>query len=223
MREMKILVVDDDPGIRKVLGMYLKREGYEVVESTDGASALDEAPTCNLVILDLMLPKMSGWDIAKLLSDQYPELPILILSSCKTEDERVHGLELGADDYVVKPFSPREVVARVKGLLRRVGLFEDLRYGELSIQPATREVYLGSKVVPLPKLEFDLLLILAQHPGMVWSRERLLERIWGPDFPGITRVVDVRIAALRKRLGNEKGHCPYIETVHGVGYKFKDP
>jgi two-component system, OmpR family, alkaline phosphatase synthesis response regulator PhoP len=219
---MKILIVDDDPGIRKVLSMYLERDGYEVVESVDGASALAEAPTCNLVILDLVLPQLSGWDVAKLLLDQYPELPILILSACKTEDERVHGLELGADDYVVKPFSPREVIARVKGLLRRVGLVDELRYGELSIHPGPREVYLGPKAIPLPKLEFDLLLILAQHPGMVWSRERLLERVWGPDFPGITRVVDVRIAALRKKLGDESGGCPYIETVHGVGYKFRD-
>ncbi len=219
---MKILVVDDDPGIRKVLGLYLRRGGYEVLESADGKGAFDQAPGCNLVILDLMLPEMSGWDIAKLLLQEYPELPILILTACKTEDERVYGLELGADDYVVKPFSPREVMARVKGILRRVGLPNDLRYGELHIDPAAREVYRGGEAVLLTKLEFDLLLMLAQHPGLVWSRERLLERVWGPDFPGITRVVDVRVAALRKKLGDKPDGGQLIETVHGVGYKFKN-
>ena len=219
---MKILVVDDDPDIRKVLNLYLTREGYEVVEAEDGASAVDQASTCNLVILDLALPDVSGLDIAKLLLREYPELPILILTASRTEDERVHGLELGADDYVVKPFSPREVVARVRGLLRRVGLPDDLRYGELLIHPATREVFSGSEPVPLTKLEFDLLLILAQHPGMVWQRERLLERVWGTDFPGTTRVVDVRIAGLRKKIGDEPGDSQYIETVHGIGYRFRD-
>jgi len=218
---VKVLVVDDDPGIREVLRLYLTREGYDVVESAGGAGALDAAPTCNLVILDLMLPELSGWDIARLLLREYPELPILILSACKTENERVSGLELGADDYVVKPFSPREVVARVKGLLRRVGLHDDLRYGDLLIHPATREVYRGGEPVALTKLEFDLLLIMAQHPGLVWGRERLLERVWGPDFPGTARVVDVRVAALRKKLGGEPGDR-YIETVHGLGYRFRD-
>ncbi len=219
---MKILVVDDDPGIREVLRAYLTREGYQVVEAGDGESAIDEAPTCNLVILDLMLPGMTGWDVAELLLHDYSELPVLLLTACKTEDERVYGLELGADDYVVKPFSPREVVARVKGLLRRVGLHDNLRYGDLLIHPATREVFCGSKAVQLTKLEFNLLLVLAQHPGMVWRRERLLERVWGSDFPGITRVVDVRIAALRKKLGDESGDCDYIETVHGIGYRFRE-
>lgn len=218
---MKILVVDDDPGIREVLRIYLTREGYQVVESAGGVNALDEAPTCNLVILDLLMPDISGWDIAKLLLHDHPDLPILMLTACKTEDERVYGLELGADDYVVKPFSPREVVARVRGLLRRAGLNDELCFEELRIRPASREVYLGEEAVALTKLEFDLLLVMAQHPGMVWGRERLLERVWGPDFPGITRVVDVRIAALRKKLGDElRGR--YIETVHGVGYKFRD-
>lgn len=219
---MRILVVDDDPGIRKVLRMYLEREGFEVVEDPDGTTALVEAPRSNLVVLDLMLPELSGWEIAKTLLHDYPDLPILILTSCSSEDERVYGLELGADDYVVKPFSPREVAARVKTLLRRVGLHNELHYGELRICPATREVYLGSEALSLSKIEFDLLLALAQHPGMVWSRERLLERVWGLDYFGITRVVDVRVADLRKKLGDKPGKSQYIKTVHGVGYKFRD-
>lgn len=218
---MKILVVDDDPGVRRVLRMFLERSGYEVTELVDGVGVFDYAPTCDLVILDLMLPELSGWAIAELLLRDHPDLPIIILTGCDTEDERVFGLELGAFDYVVKPFSPREVIARVKGILKRNGLHKDVHYGDLLIQTDTREVYRGSEAVQLTKLEFDLLLALAQYPGMVWSRERLLERVWGPGFPVVTRVVDVRIAALRKKLqGPSDGH--YIETVHGVGYRSRN-
>lgn len=219
---MKILVVDDDVAICEVLRAYLEREGFQVLEASDGESALLKAPKANLVVLDLMLPEIDGWAVAETLRIDYPELPLLMLTACDTEDERIHGLELGADDYVVKPFSPREVVARIKALLRRVGLQDDLYYGDLLIRPKNREVYCHGELLTLPRLEFDLLLILMQHPGVVWRRERLLERVWGPDFPGITRVVDVRIASLRKRIGDVAEGCDYIETVHGVGYRFRD-
>jgi two-component system alkaline phosphatase synthesis response regulator PhoP len=219
---VRILVVDDDPAIRRLLGGYLQREGYETLEARDGEEALREAAKANLVVLDLILPSVSGWDVARTVLSDYPELPILMLSACGSEDERIQGLELGACDYVVKPFSPREVVARVKSLLRRVGLKDDLRFGELLISPGSRRVYLSGKLLSLPRLEFDLLLTLVQHPGMVWRRERLLERVWGPDFPGITRVVDVRVAALRKKIRDEAESPRFIETNHGVGYRFKD-
>ena len=126
---MRILVVDDDPAIREILGIYLEREGLEVLEAQDGQVALNEAHKADLVVLDLLLPELSGWQVAESLLRDYPELPILMLTACGSEDERVYGLELGADDYVVKPFSPREVVARVKVLLRRVGLQDHLEYG----------------------------------------------------------------------------------------------
>lgn len=221
---MKILLVDDDPNHVKVLKMYLAREGYEVIEVQDGASALLRAPEAKLVILDLMLPELDGWSVARILRRDLPDLPILMLTGCGTEDDRVQGLELGADDYVVKPFSPREVVARVKALLRRVGLGQEVRCGDLRILPESRDVYNLSEALLLTKLEFDLLLTLAQHPGMVWSRERLLERVWGLGFPGTTRAVDVRVACLRKKLGDEAHGSGggYIETVHGVGYRFRD-
>lgn len=219
---LRVLLVDDDPAILEVLSAYLKREGYKVIEAHDGKAALELAPTCNLVVLDLMLPEIDGLEVARVLKEDYPELPILILTAKGSEGERVYGLELGADDYVVKPFSPREVVARVKSLLRRSGLSESVHCGELRVRPAAHEVYLGEAPLSLSKLEFDLLLTLMQHPGMVWSRERLLERVWGPDFPGIERVVDVRIAALRKKLGDDPETPHYIETVHGVGYRFRE-
>lgn len=220
---MNVLIVDDDPAIREVLRLYLEREGFGVTEAEDGRAALERAATADLVILDLMLPKKSGWEVAEHLVRDRPELPLLILSVRGSEVERVRGLKLGADDYVVKPFSPSEVVARVQALFRRVGLQDDLTYGELSICTSRREVYQKGALLPLSRLEFDLLLALARHPGMVWRRERLLERVWGPEFPGLTRTVDVRIAALRKKLGDEAESARYIETVHGVGYRFRTP
>lgn len=217
---VKILLVEDDPSHVEVLQRYLVRDGYEVLEVREGQSALLRAPEVNLVVLDLMLPDISGWDVVKVLRRDVPELPILMLSALGTEDDKMQGFELGADDYVVKPFSPREVVARVKALLRRTGLGETLHYGELLIFPERREVYCGADLLELSRLEFNLLLTLAQHPGLVWTRDRLLERVWGLDFPGTTRTVDVRVAALRKKLGDEVGNL-YIQTVHGVGYQFK--
>lgn len=219
---MRILVVDDDVAICEVLGAYVEREGYELLLASDGEAALTRAAKANLVVLDLMLPVISGWEVAKTLRRGYPELPILILTARDSEDERIQGLELGADDYVVKPFSPREVMARIKALLRRVGLQDNLKFGDLLICPLSREVYLRGELLSLARLEFDLLLTLAQHSGMVWRRERLLERVWGSDFPVVTRAVDVRVAALRKKLRDEAENSAYIETVHGVGYKFKD-
>ncbi len=218
----KVLVVDDDPAIREILRAYLSREGYELLEADDGEAALELAPQADLVVLDLMLPKLDGWAVAERLRELRPELPVLMLTARGEEEERVRGLELGADDYVTKPFSPRELVARVKALLRRVGLKEELRYGELVIRPHTREVFLHGEPLHLSRLEFDLLLLLARHPGMVFSRDRLLERVWGEDFFGVDRVVDVHVAALRKKLGDDPEHPRYIETVRGVGYRFKE-
>lgn len=193
-----------------------------MIEVHDGAEALGRAPEANLVVLDLMLPGLDGWKVAKALRRDHPDLPILMLTALGTEDEKVRGLELGADDYVAKPFSPREVVARVRALLRRVGIGQELRCGDLLIFPERREVYCGADTLVLTRLEFDLLLTLVQYPGLVWSRERLLERVWGLDFPGTTRAVDARITSLRKKLRDDVGEVRYIETVHGSGYRFRD-
>ena len=218
----RVLLADDDPGIREVLRAYLERDGHEVLEAADGEAALELAPRCDALVLDLMLPKVDGWEVARLLQLDQPELPILMLTAHGSEDERVLGLEIGADDYVVKPFSPREVAARVKALLRRTGLDDALTHGALTLRTHSREVTVDGVPVRLSKLEYELLLALAQHPGLVWTRERLLERVWGPDFPGILRVVDVRIAALRKKLGDDADAPRFIATVHGVGYHFLD-
>ena len=196
---MKVLLVDDDPAILEVLGAFLRGAGFEVLEAEDGEKALELFPQADLVILDLMLPKVGGLEVARLIRQERPELPLLILTA------------------------KGEVVARVKALLRRAGLREELVYGPLRLLPTRREAYLAGKPLPLSRLEFDLLLTLAQHPGVVFSRERLLERVWGPGFPGVDRVVDVHIAALRKKLGDDPENPRFIETVRGVGYRFKDP
>ncbi|AFV75178.1 response regulator transcription factor [Thermus oshimai] len=219
---MKVLLVDDDPAILEVLEGYLKGAGFQVLKAEDGAEALALFPQADLVVLDLMLPKVDGFQVAQAIRQARPELPLLLLTARGEEEDRVRGLELGADDYVVKPFSPREVVARVKALLRRAGLKEELRYGPLRLLPKKREAYLGEEPLPLSRLEFDLLLTLAQHPGVVFSRERLLEKVWGPDFPGVDRVVDVHIAALRRKLGDDAENPRFIETVRGVGYRFRE-
>ena len=219
---MRVLLADDDPALLEVLGAYLRGAGFEVLEAKDGEKALELFPRADLIILDLMLPKLDGFRVLAEVRRERPELPILMLTARGEEEERVKGLELGADDYVVKPFSPKEVVARVKALLRRAGLKEELNYGPLRLLPKERQAYLEGKPLPLSQLEFDLLLTLAQHPGMVFTRERLLEKVWGPDFPGIDRVVDVHIAALRKKLMDDPENPRFIETVRGVGYRFRE-
>lgn len=215
-----VLLVDDDPAILEVLSAYLAREGYEVLLAEDGEEALGLIPRADVVILDLMLPKVEGLEVARRLRQAFPDLPLLMLTARGEEEDRINGLEL-ADDYVVKPFSPREVVARIRALLRRSGLREELRFQDLVIRPKERMAYLKGEPLPLSRLEFDLLLTLAQHPGMVFTRERLLEKVWGPDFLGVDRVVDVHIASLRKKLLDDWENPRYIETVRGVGYRFR--
>ncbi|MBF6593641.1 MAG: response regulator transcription factor [Thermaceae bacterium] len=218
----RVLLVDDDPAILEVLRIYLSREGHTLLEASDGEQALALAAQADVLILDLMLPKRSGWEVAQILRLEQPDLPILMLTARGEEQDRLQGLDLGAEDYVVKPFSPREVVARVRVLLRRRGLRDHLRFGDLELRPKKRLAYLGGEPLSLSKLEFNLLLTLAQHPGLVWSRERLLERVWGSDYPGIDRVVDVHMVALRKKLGDDAENPRYLETVRGVGYRFKE-
>lgn len=214
-----ILLIEDDPAVLEVLEAYLTAAGHQVLEARDGLSGIELAPAADLAIVDLMLPKMTGLEVVRWLGDNLPELPVLILSALGSEEDRVLGLEVGADDYVTKPFSPREVVARVKALLRRQGP-DRLNYGDLNIDPVARRVRLAGEEVALTKTEFDLLWLLVQHPGVAFSRERILARVWGTDFPGVDRVVDVHINSLRKKLGQEANSPGFIETVRGVGYRF---
>jgi DNA-binding response OmpR family regulator len=223
----KVLVVDDEPQIRTVLRGYLEAEGYDVAEAADGAealAALREDPPA-LVLLDVMLPGIDGLEVLRQLrsfSDAY----VILVTARAEEVDKLVGLGVGADDYVTKPFSPREVTARVKAMLRRDNRGDRtdadplLRFDGLSVNPAHREVEANGTSVVLSSLEFDLLTALAAEPGRVFSRAQLLEKVWGYDFYGDERVVDVHIRSLRARLGDDAGDPHLIATVRGVGYKF---
>ncbi|THF69217.1 response regulator transcription factor [Deinococcus sp. Arct2-2] len=216
-----VLVVDDDPAILEILKAYLEREGHVVLTAENGYDGERLLGQADVAVLDWMLPGMNGLDLIRQAQERYPDLPVLLLTARGEEEDRVHGLRIGADDYVVKPFSPREVVARVGAVLRRVQVHAQLRLGPLLLDASARQVKLAGQDVPLSRTEFDLLLTLAQHAGTVLTRERLLERVWGPEFIGTERVVDVNILALRRKLGDDPDAPTFIETVRGVGYRFR--
>jgi len=220
-----ILVVDDEANIVELARMYLEQEGFRVQSAADGAKALEmiarQPPA--LMVLDLMLPQVDGWEVCRRVRSgkAAPGLPILMLTARDDDVDKIVGLELGADDYVTKPFNPRELVARVKAILRRIRRAAlpqaPVHVGDLTIDPARHEVTVAGELVELRPKEFDLLLALAEHRGIVLSREQLLNLVWGYDFYGETRTVDVHIAHLRKRLGDSSS--VEIETVLAVGYK----
>ncbi|ACO47774.1 response regulator transcription factor [Deinococcus deserti] len=218
----RVLIVDDDPAILEILRAYLGAEGHEVLEAQDGQEARALLPRADVAVMDWMLPGAAGPVLAREARAAGLDLPILMLTARGEEEDKLHGLEEGVDDYVVKPFSPREIVARVRALLRRVGVHQDVRSDSLTMDLKRRTVMVDGLPVELSRLEFDLLAALALHPGLAWTRERLLERLWGPDFPGTERVVDVHITALRKKLGDDPERPRYIETVRGVGYRFRE-
>lgn len=223
-----IMLVDDEQHIIDLAQMYLEQEGYRISSATDGAQALKRILTelPSLVVLDLMLPSMDGWEICRRVRAE-SDLPIIMLTARNDDIDKIVGLELGADDYLTKPFNPRELVARVRAILRRSekrasgGIRDDsvvIAFGNLQIAPERRVVTVAGQAVDLRMKEFDLLLTLARDAGVVFSREKLLELVWGYDFAGETRTVDVHIAHLRHKL---EGMTPVIETVWGVGYKLE--
>lgn len=218
----RVLIVDDDPAILEILYAYLSREGYEVLQASDGHHARELLPRADLAVLDWMLPGVSGLDLAREARRANLDLPLLMLTARGEEEDKLRGLDLGIDDYVVKPFSPREVVARVRALLRRAGVRHAVSSGELFLNLRTRRATLAGEALDLSKLEYDLLSTFAQHPGLVWTRERLLERVWGHDFPSTSRVVDVHVTVLRRKLGDDAERPRFIETVRGIGYRFKE-
>ncbi|MPY66396.1 response regulator transcription factor [Deinococcus sp. SDU3-2] len=218
----RILIVDDDPAILDILGTYLRREGHTVLEAQDGGAGRERLAAADLAILDWMLPGITGLDLAREQRRAHPEFPILLLTARGEEEDKLRGLAVGADDYVTKPFSPREVVARVRALLRRAHLHDQVSAGGLHLDERTRTATLDGEGLSLTRLEFDLLLTLARHPGFVWSRDQLLERVWGPDFPGVERVVDVHMAGLRRKLGENPEQPRFIETLRGLGYRFRE-
>jgi two-component system alkaline phosphatase synthesis response regulator PhoP len=221
MASQTVLVVDDEHNIIELARLYLEQEGFTVEEAGDGLEALDKIRTVRpaVVVLDLMLPEIDGWEVCRRARAQ-SEVPIIMLTARSDDVDKIVGLELGADDYLTKPFNPRELVARVKAILRRyersVQPGRIIHLGELTIDPASREVTLAGLPVRLRAKEFDLLHTLAQHRGQVLSREQLLDLVWGYDYYGETRTVDVHVAHLRKKLS---GSDVEIETVRGVGYK----
>ncbi|RME52782.1 MAG: DNA-binding response regulator [Caldilineae bacterium] len=226
--EAKILLVDDEPHILELCQMYLAAEGFTVRTASQGAAALaqiEEEPP-DLVVLDLMMPEMDGWEVCRRIRQQ-GDLPIIMLTARDDDVDKIVGLELGADDYVTKPFNPRELVARVRAVLRRTGpqtptpdTEAPLRVGNVTVDPARREVTVDGAPVQLRSKEFDLLLHLVRNRGLVFTREQLLDAVWGYDYYGETRTVDVHIAHLRKELAASNVR---IETVWGVGYKLVGP
>jgi len=219
----RVLVVDDEPVVRDVLTRYLTHEGFEVDTAADGHAALTaiEAQPPNVIVLDLMLPKLSGLELLRLVRLE-SSVPVIILSARVSERERIAGLELGADDYVTKPYSPGEVVARVRAVLRR-GSGEPrapLEFGELVIDPVRREVRRAGEVVRTTRKEFDLLLRLASSPGRVYTRAELVESVWGYVWSGDTETVTVHIRRLRAKIEDDPSRPRRLVTVHGVGYRF---
>lgn len=232
MAPSKIMVVDDETYIVELVKFNLEKEGFEVVVAYDGRSALDlvrsEVP--DLIILDIMLPKMDGLEVCQALKQDinYHLIPIIMLTARAEEIDTVLGLELGADDYIKKPFSPREMVARVKARLRAVRILaaeqavgtQVFVFKNLLVVPDKYEAFLDDVKLELTPKEFELLKIMAIHRGQVFNREFLLEKIWGYEFSGDTRTVDVHIRHLRQKLKDDPNFPEYIETVRGVGYKF---
>ncbi len=219
-----ILLVDDEQNILDLATMYLEQERYRVITARDGLTALErvKAERPSLVVLDLMLPKLDGWQVCRRIRAE-SDIPIIMLTARDDDVDKIVGLELGADDYMTKPFNPRELVARIKAILRRSApartpTAAPLRIADLMIDPARRVVTVAERHVDLRAKEFDLLLTLAENEGIVLSREKLLDMVWGFDFYGQTRTVDVHVAHVRERI---KGSRVTIETVWGVGYKLE--
>ena len=230
-----VFIIDDETTIREVVRRYLEIEGYRVIEAGDGAQALEllRQQRADLVLLDIMLPNIDGYTLARALRNapdlraEHGSVPIIMLTSRGSENDRIAGFDLGIDDYVVKPFSPRELVARVKAVLRRAAPDDDLNaqppltLGDLHIDPARRSVEIKGKAVSLTAKEFDLLWWFARHPQQVLTREQLLEKVWGYDFYGDESTVTVHIRRLREKIEPDPANPTYILTLRGVGYKFE--
>ncbi|GGJ96972.1 alkaline phosphatase synthesis transcriptional regulatory protein PhoP [Lentibacillus kapialis] len=225
----QILIVDDETSIVTLLKFNIEQAGYETDVAYDGAEAIKKAESADfdLIILDLMLPEMDGMEVCKQLRVQKIDTPILMLTAKGEEFDKVLGLELGADDYLTKPFSPKEVVARIKAILRRSDKAEDnslsIQIGQLIIYPDRYEAEIRSEELTFTRKEFELLYYLASHKGKVLSRDQLLSAVWNYDFVGDTRIVDVHVSHLREKIEPDTKKPVYIKTVRGLGYKMEEP
>ncbi|KFN01979.1 DNA-binding response regulator [Bacillus clarus] len=222
MSKYRVLVVDDESDMRQLVGMYLDNFGYEWGEAENGKDALQklEKDHYDFVVLDIMMPEMDGISVCKEIR-KTSDVPIIFLTAKGEEWNRVNGLRMGADDYIVKPFSPGELIARMEAVLRRYTKQEqqeEVQFGPIVINEKSRRIETNGEIIPLTVKEFDLLYFLCQHNGQVFSREQLLEKVWGYDYAGSTRTVDTHVKTMRLKLG-ESGN--YIQTVWGVGYKFE--
>ncbi|MCJ7842459.1 response regulator transcription factor [Lederbergia sp. NSJ-179] len=219
----KILMVDDDPHIRELVRLLLRNEGFKVYEAADGLEALTvvESTQVDLVILDIMMPNMDGWELCRELREFY-DFPLLMLTAKRETSQKLKGFDMGTDDYLVKPFEPLELVARVKALLKRyqISVSQQIQIGELLLNRKTFEVHHHGHPVTLPRKEFELLFLLGSYPGKTFTREQLIEKIWGYDYEGDERTVDVHIKRLRKRFANESDAFS-IKTIRGLGYRLE--
>ncbi len=223
----KVLVIDDDVKTTELVKLYLRRDGYRVVTAYDGFQALDVAREAHpdLVVLDLMLPGLGGFEVFRALREK-SDVPIIMLTAKTTEQDRLNGLDLGADDYVTKPFSPKELAARVRAVLRRLPDEtlkrgpEEVRHGELLVNFTKHEASLAGKLLDLTPVEFRLLGVLVREPDRVFSRAQLIEKVFGYDFDGFDRTIDVHVYNLRRKLEPNPPSPSYIKMVYGVGYKF---
>jgi DNA-binding response OmpR family regulator len=223
MNSRKILVVDDEQNICQLVGMYLQTNGYEWKSANDGIEALEKLATemFDLVILDIMMPNLDGWTVCRKIRET-SQIPVIFLSAKGEEWDKVNGLKMGADDYIIKPFSPGELIARVDAVLRRSSGNQEpsnniLQVGTIRINKSARTVSVLENPINLTLKEYDLLLYLCHHQGQVFTREQILEQVWGYDYFGTARTVDTHIKTLRLKLGKD---ADYISTVWGVGYKF---
>lgn len=223
MSRMTLLVVDDDPHIRELISLFLQQEGFRVLEAEDGVEALQimEQDRADLVILDIMMPNMDGWELCRELRALY-DLPLLMLTAKGETAQKVKGFNLGTDDYVVKPFDPQELVVRVKALLKRyqIAASKRVQFGQVVMNRQTFEIKVESEQMTLPMKEFELLFKLGSYPGKTISREKLIEEIWGYDFEGNERTLDVHINRLRERF-SEGSSGFRIKTIRGLGYRLE--
>ncbi|PIC87389.1 DNA-binding response regulator [Sporosarcina sp. P20a] len=227
IKQQKILIVEDELSIQKLLEFTLQQADYKTVLANDGEEAvekvLDEQP--DLIILDLMLPKIDGLEVCRMLRKEDIETPIIMLTAKGEEMDKIVGLEMGADDYMTKPFSPREVAARVRAVLRRTGERNHMKEkklvaGQLTVYPERLEVYLDEKPLEFTPKEFELLVYFMKHPNRVFSRDQLLQAVWNYEFAGDSRIVDVHVSHLRDKIEENTRKPRYIKTMRGVGYKF---
>ncbi|PKB71338.1 MAG: DNA-binding response regulator [SAR202 cluster bacterium Io17-Chloro-G6] len=225
----KILVVDDDPNVVKLVQLYLERDGYEVLTANDGVAGLElareEQP--DLIVLDLMLPRMDGMEVCRTLREE-SQVPIVMLTAMVEEDDRLAGLDLGADDYVTKPFSPRELAARVRAVLRRTARDQDssgpgpLESGPFVVDLKQRMVSVAGTPITLTPTEFRLITLLVREPGRTFTREQIIDRVFGYDFDGFDRTVDAHMSSLRRKVDVVPGTAKRIQTVYGSGYRLND-